>query len=233
MDKPLPLWFILLLPLYGGGFLAVLLFPAAGDWRWFEGWAYTISFAINIGISYAIINQKNPRVLRNRMKVKKEGLTAATKASAGSDRFILPLAAIAFFPTLILPALGHRFGWPKIHVALEMVALVLSNAGLVVMDVAILQNSFASKLLDVNKGQVLVDTGLYAHVRHPLYAGGILMILTLPIALGSWWGLIPAVATALTLVARIPPEEEMLLQGMDGYEEYRTRVKYRLIPKIY
>ena len=114
-----------------------------------------------------------------------------------------------------------------------MAALVLSNAGLIVMDIAILQNSFASKLLDVNKDQVLVDTGLYAHVRHPLYAGGILMILTLPIALGSWWGLIPAAAAALTLVARIPPEEEMLLQGMEGYEEYRARVKYRLIPKIY
>jgi protein-S-isoprenylcysteine O-methyltransferase Ste14 len=104
---------------------------------------------------------------------------------------------------------------------------------LIIMDIAILQNSFASKLLDINKDQMLIDTGLYAHVRHPLYAGAVLMVLTIPIALGCWWALIPAAVAILTLVARIKPEEEMLIRGMDGYEAYRTRVRYKLIPKIY
>ena len=233
MDKPLPLWLVLMLPIYAGGFLAVFLFPVAKDWRWFEGWAYTITFAITTGISYAIINQKNPRVIRNRTKVKKEGLTDATRKSAGSDRFIIPIMSVGFFGALIVPGLGHRFGWSTIPLALEIAGLVLSNVGLIIMNIAILQNSFASKLLDINKDQVLIDTGLYAHVRHPLYAGALLMILTIPIALGSWWGLIPAAVAVLALVARIKSEEEMLIKGMDGYRKYQTRVRYKLIPKLY
>ena len=101
------------------------------------------------------------------------------------------------------------------------------------MDEPLLQNSFASKLLDINPDQVLIDTGLYAHVRHPLYAGALLTILTLPIALGSWWGLIPAAVAGLALVVRTNPEEEMLIKGMAGYQEYQARVRYKLIPKIY
>ena len=233
LDEPLPLWFMLLLPIWAGGFLAIFIFPVAKDWRWLEGWLYVIAFAINIGISYVIINQKNPRVIRNRMKVKKEGLTDVTKKSAGSDRFIMPIMSVGFFGALIVPGLAHRFGWPSIPIAVEIAGLVLSNVGLIIMNVAILQNSYASKLLDINKDQVLVDTGLYSQVRHPLYAGVSLMILTLPIALGSWWGLIPAALAVLTLTARIQSEEEMLIKGMDGYVEYKARVRYKLIPKVY
>ncbi len=79
----------------------------------------------------------------------------------------------------------------------------------------------------------LVDTGLYAHVRYPLYSGAILLALALPIALGSWWGLIPAAVFAMTMLVRIKFEEEMLEKGMDGYTDYQTRVKYKLLPKIY
>ncbi|MGC9397084.1 MAG: methyltransferase family protein [Anaerolineae bacterium] len=233
LDKPLPLWLMLLLPVYAGGFLSLFLFPFAGDWRWFEGWAFVITFALNIGISYLIINQRNPRVIRNRMKLKKEGLTAATRKPAGSDRFIMPIMSLGFFGAFIVPGLARRFGWPTMPLALEMIGLVGFNVGLIIMNVAILQNSFASKLLDINKDQMLIDTGLYAHVRHPLYAGAVLMILSTPIALGCWWALIPAAVAILALVARIKPEEEMLIQGMAGYEDYRIRVKYKLIPWIY
>jgi len=233
LDKPFPLWFMLLLPIYAGGFLSLFLFPVAGDWRWLEGWAYVITFAINMGISYIIINQKNPRVIRNRAKLKKEGLTATTRKSAGSDRFIMPLMSVGFFGALIVPGLGHRFDWATITLTLEFIGLVLSNIGLIIMNVAVLQNSFASKILDINKGQTLIDTGLYAHARHPLYAGATLMILATPIALGSWWALLPAILAVLTLVARIESEEEMLIRGMNGYEDYQKQVKYKLIPGIY
>ena len=101
------------------------------------------------------------------------------------------------------------------------------------MDIAMYQNAYASKILDINKDQKLIDTGLYGHVRHPLYSGAILMILGLPIALGSWISLIPTAIGIVSLIIRIKFEEEMLIKGMDGYEEYRIRVKYKLIPKIY
>jgi protein-S-isoprenylcysteine O-methyltransferase Ste14 len=233
MDKPLPLWLMLSLPIHAGGVLAIFVFLVANDWRWLEGWAYVLTLAANLAITLPIINKKNPRVLRNRMKLKKEGLTDATRRPARSDRFILPISAVGFFGTLIVPGLAHRFGWPSMPIALEIAGLVLSNVGLVIMNMALLQNPFASKLLDINKDQYLIDTGLYAHVRHPLYAGILLMTLTIPIALGSWWGLIPAAMAVLTLVVRIESEEEMLIKGMDGYWEYQTRVRYKLIPKVY
>jgi len=233
LDKPLPLWLILIIPFYAGGIITLFIFPVAGDWSWFEGWAYTIAFAINIGLSYAIINQKNPRVLRNRAKLKKEGLTNATRKSAGSDYIILPIMGLGFLGALIVPGLEHRFTGTSLPLTLIIIGLVLSNVGSVIMSFAMLQNAFASKILDINKDQVLVDTGLYAYVRHPMYSGAVLMIMALPVALSSWWGLIPASVAVLSLLIRIKPEESMLIAGMDGYIEYQSRVKYKLIPGIY
>lgn len=233
MDKPLPPWVMLILPIYLVGILAIFLFPFARDWRWLEAWIFIITLAITMTVGMAIINKKNPRVLRNRMKVKKEGLTAATRRSAGSDRWLFPIMSLGFFGALILPAFDHRFGWSFLPFALEIIGVVLMNAGLIIMNVAMLQNPFASKILDINQDQDLIDSGLYANVRHPLYAGACLLIVAVPIALGSWWGLAPAAAAVMCLVLRIHFEEDMLVKGMDGYQEYQTRVKYRLIPKIY
>lgn len=233
MDQPLPLWLLLLLPLWAAFFMALVVFPAAGDWRWINGWILVLSFAINLGISYAIINQKNPRVIRNRTKMRKSGLTAVTREAAASDRFILPLASIGFLGVLLVPGLGHRFGWYELPFAVAPIGVVIANAGMTLGLMAQLENSYASMILDINQGQKLVDSGLYAQARHPMYAGGIIMILGAPIALGSLWGVIPALLGSLMLVIRIKFEEQMLLKGMAGYDDYRSRVKYKLIPGIF
>jgi protein-S-isoprenylcysteine O-methyltransferase Ste14 len=233
MDKPLPLWSMVVLPLYIVGILAVALFPIAGDWRWLEGWLFNITFTVHMAISFSYINKTNPRVLRNRMKVKKEGLTAATKKSAGSDRFIMPIMGVGFFTALLLPGFAHRMGWEKVPFGLEIAGLALFHAGLLIMNTSMLQNAYASKILDINKGQTLIDSGLYARVRHPLYSGAILMIMSVPVALGSWWGALPAAVGAYTLVVRIKFEEEMLVKGMAGYTDYQKRVPYKLFPGIF
>lgn len=233
MDKPLPLWFMFILPFYMVGILALVIFPLAKDWGWLEAWIFIITFAVTMTIGTAIINKQNPRVLRNRMKMKKDGLTAATKKSAGSDRWIMPLMSIGFFGALILPAWAHRLGWAALPFAVEMIGIVLTNIGLIIMNIAMLHNPFASKILDINQEQNLIDSGIYAQVRHPLYSGASLMIIAIPIALGSWYALIPAAIGVLCLVVRIKFEEDMLIKGMTGYQDYQKRVKYKLIPKIY
>jgi protein-S-isoprenylcysteine O-methyltransferase Ste14 len=233
LDKPLPLWFMLILPLYTGGFLAIFLFPFAGDWRWLEGWIFVISFTIILWIGYLHINKANPRVLRNRMKTRKEGLTAATQKSASSDRWLMPVMSIAFFATMILPAWAHRQDWLTLPFWVELVGLVISCGGNIIVMIAMLQNAHASKILDINQDQKLIDTGMYGKVRHPLYSGFVLIMLGLPIALGYLPGLIPGSIAACCLVLRIKFEEEMLVNGMDGYEEYQQRVKYKLFPGIY
>ncbi len=233
LDQPLPMWIMLIIPIWALLLMSVLVFPVAGDWRWINGWVFGITFAINISVSYLIINKKNPRVIRNRSKLRKTGLTEDTRKSASSDLFIGPLMAIGIFGAIILSGLGYRFDWYTLPFSIAIVGVVIMNGGLALMNMATLQNSYASKLLDINEDQVLVDTGLYSRVRHPLYAGGIVMFLFIPIALGSLWGLIPALLGALMFVVRIEFEEDMLLKGMEGYEDYQSRVKYKLIPKVY
>ncbi len=232
-DKPFPIWAIALIPVYISVIFIIIFFPLSGDWAWIEAWLFIISFVINMTISFLLINKKNPRVLRNRMKVKKVGVTEKTKSSAGSDKFILPILAIGFIGAFLLPVFDYRNQWSTIPFTVEIIGLVVTNIGLIIMDIAMVQNAYASKLLDINKDQKLIDTGLYSHVRHPLYLGAVLMILGIPIALGSWISLIPAAIGVLTIIIRIKFEEEMLIKGMDGYIEYRTRVKYKIIPKIY
>lgn len=232
-DQPIPLLFILAIPVYVCVLMSLFLFPLSRDWGWLEGWAFVITFSVNLGIAYFLINRVNPRVLRNRMKLKKEGLSGKTEKPARSDLFILPLVGIGFLGALILPSLDHRVDWSTIPLAAEIIGLILTNLGTLIMNTALRQNAFASKILDINKDQQLIDSGLYAHVRHPLYAGSILMILTVPIALGSWWGLIPAVVGSLALAARIEFEETMLEEGMEGYRDYQSHVRYKLIPGLY
>ena len=90
LDQPYPTWFLLLVPIFVIVFLSPLVFPFAGDWTWLEGWIFVLSLALNVGIGTAVINRQNPRVLRNRSRLKKQGLTRATEKSASSDRFIMP-----------------------------------------------------------------------------------------------------------------------------------------------
>jgi len=167
------------------------------------------------------------------MKLKKVGVTEKTKKSSRSDLFIMPLLSIGFIGAIVLPPFDFRFQWSIVPFMMEILGLIILNFGLIIMDIAMVQNAYASKILDIDKDQKLIDTGLYGHMCHPLYTGAILMILGLPIALGSWISLISAALGVLALVIRIKLEEEMLIKGMDGYEEYRTRVKYKIIPKIY
>jgi protein-S-isoprenylcysteine O-methyltransferase Ste14 len=233
MDKPLPLWGIALIPVYISALFIIILFPLAQDWAWLEAWLFIISFAFNFTMSYYLINKKNPRVIRNRMKTRKSGITEKTKRSSRSDLFIMPFLSLGFFGAILIPPFDYRFQWTTVPFFGEMIGLVILNCGLIIMDLAMVQNAYASKILDINKDQKLIDTGLYGHVRHPLYTGAIIMILGLPIALGSWVSLIPAALGSLALIIRIKFEEKMLVDGMDGYKEYQSRVKYKLIPKIY
>lgn len=232
-NKPLPLWGIALIPVYISALFIIILFPLAQDWAWIEAWLFIISFVINMTTGYYLINKKNPRVIRNRMKLKKVGVTEKTKRSARSDWFVMPVLSIGFIGALIIPPFDHRYQWTPIPFMVEIIGLIFMNIGLIIMVIAMVQNAYASKILDISKGQKLIDTGLYGHMRHPLYTGAILMILGLPVALGSWISLISAAIGALALIMRIKFEEKMLIKGMDGYEDYQTRVKYRLIPKIY
>lgn len=233
LDKPLPIWVIVSLPFLFAGIFIAIFFPVSKDWIWIEAWIIVVSFSLIMTLNYTLINVKNPRVLRNRMKLKKQGITEKTKSSAGSDLFIMPMIFIGFTGVFLFPAIDHQFQWSNVPPAVKIVGLVFANLGLISMNIAILQNAYASKILDINKEQKLIDTGLYGIVRHPLYTSAILVAISLPFALGSWIALSLAILFVVALIIRIRFEEKMLLEGMEGYKEYQKRVKYKLIPGIY
>jgi protein-S-isoprenylcysteine O-methyltransferase Ste14 len=233
LDQPYSVWFLLFIPLFIAAFLSLTVFPLAGDWAWPEGWIFVLTLSLNIAIGTAIINRQNPRVLRNRSRLKKEGLTRATEKPAASDRFIMPMTAIGGLGAILVAALGHRLGWYSLPFGVAVLGSLMVNLGALLLQAAQNQNAHASKILDINKGQALVDTGLYGRVRHPLYSGFILMMMFWPVALGSLWGLPLALLACSGLVIRIHFEEEMLLKGMEGYADYQSRVKYKLIPGIF
>ena len=233
LDKPLPLLFMIPIPIYLSGIFIAIFFPASGDWAWINAWIIVITFTLNMTINYFLINKKNPRVLRNRMRMKKKGITEKTEKTAGSDKIILPLIFITFTGVFLLPAFDHRFQWSPIPLAGEIIGLIFANIGLIIMNIAILQNAYASKILDINEEQKLIDSGFYGVVRHPLYSGSALLAISLPIGLGSWFSLILGFAFVIILLVRIKFEEDMLIISMEGYKEYREKVRYRLIPGIY
>jgi protein-S-isoprenylcysteine O-methyltransferase Ste14 len=237
MDTPLPIWFLIIIPIIYVLLLGLIPIFIAGKglWGWIEAWIYAVSVSLVTSISLAFVNKNNPRVLRNRLKTKKEGITKATEKPAGTDRIIIPMIGVTYFLTLYFPAVSLRleWGWDAIPFGVELFGVVISILGIVITFLAMNENAYASKLLDISKDQKLIDTGVYGIVRHPMYTGFSLLFLGTPVALGSWVSIFFGALTVFLLIYRIRFEEEMLVVGLEGYVDYRERVKYRLIPGIY
>ena len=159
---------------------------------------------------------------------KKEGFSKP----AGSDKVILPILGVLFMLFFILPSFDYRFGWSSVPIFLKVIGFLILAISFYIIHRSMLENAYASKVLDIRQGQKLIDTGLYAHVRHPMYSGFSLMSIGIPLGLGSWYALIPALLCIGVILIRCRFEEKMLIEGLDGYEDYMKRVKYRIIPYL-
>jgi protein-S-isoprenylcysteine O-methyltransferase Ste14 len=208
-----------------------LLFLPVGRWDWIEAWIYLIIYFIFMTSNVLILNKKNPEVLINRMKTKKEGM----KGRTGSDKWLFPLLSIVFIGLFLLPAFDARYGWSIVPFYIKILGFVLLSIAFYFLFRSMLENAYASKVLDVKKesGHKVIETGPYAIVRHPMYTGFSLMGFGLALGLGSWWTLILAALAMGLLAFRISFEEKMLSKELEGYLEYKEKVKYKLIPKIY
>jgi len=134
---------------------------------------------------------------------------------------------------LIVPALDYRFGWSGASLPVVIVGDLLVIAGFYVVFIVYKENTFASATIEIAKDQKVVSTGPYAIVRHPMYAGGLSLMIGTPLALGSYWGLLAFAAMSPFLVWRIFDEERFLARNLPGYTEYREKVRWRLIPKVF
>lgn len=215
----------------GIGFLAVamglLLFLPAGTLRYWQAWVYlAIFFGASISTTLYLM-KRDPALLDRRLR----GGPTAEKQTA--QKIIMLFASIGFIALLVVPALDHRFNWSKVALAVVIAGDALTALGFYVTFLVYRENTFASATVQVADDQRVISTGLYAVVRHPMYAGGLVMLFGMPLALGSYWGLLAFAATMPFLIWRLFDEERFLSKNLPGYTEYCAKVRWRLIPGVF
>lgn len=207
--------------------VAVLLFVPAGV-AWTDGHVF---FALFFGSSLLItfyLAKADPALLARRTEA---GPTAEKEPR---QKRIQAFASVAFILLLLVPALDHRFGWsPRIPRALVVSGDAMVLAGFVIVFFVFRANTFTSGVIEVAEEQRVIDTGPYAIVRHPMYAGGLVLTAGAPLALGSLLGLVPFGLLAAAIVLRLLDEERYLSANLRGYDAYRAKVKHRLVPCLW
>ena len=208
-------------------FMGALIFGLAGTLRYWQAWLYLVLFFGLSGLLTAELLRRDPALLERRMK----GGPQAERRPA--QRIIMVGASLAFLSLLAVPALDYRFHWSSVPVAGIVLGNVLFAIGFLFVGRVYRENTYTSATIEIHEGQRVVDTGPYAIVRHPMYSGALLYMLGTPLALGSYWGLLGFVLMLLVIVWRLQDEEEMLARELPGYAEYRTRVRWRLLPGVW
>lgn len=140
---------------------------------------------------------------------------------------------LLFVGGFLVAGFDRRFGWSSVPLWVVILASVILLVSYVLYAEVMRENAYLSRTVEVQENQRVVDTGLYGIVRHPMYAVTVWLFLSIPVVLGSWWALLCFLPYVAVIVVRIRNEEKVLLEGLDGYAEYRTRVKYRLFPFIW
>jgi len=207
--------------------MAALAFIPAGTVDYWQAWTF---LAVYLACSLAItlhLMKTDPQLLERRMS----GGPFAEKEP--TQRIIMAIASLGFVGLLVVPALDHRFGWSHMPPALALIGDSLVVLGWLAIFLVFKENTFTSATIELAADHRVISTGPYALVRHPMYAGGLVMLLGMPIALGSWWGVLVLVAMLPALIWRMIDEERFLARNLPGYPEYRKRVKHRLLPLIW
>lgn len=204
--------------------LGTFFFLTAGTLAYWEAWVYLfILFTPMTGLSIYLLRH-DPALLERRLQYKEK-----RKQQKGIIALSYPIFLLAF----LIPGLDKRFGWTNTPIAAIIIAQVLVLTGYAVVIWVFRENSYASRIIEVQAGQKVIDTGPYAIIRHPMYLGvGMLYILS-PLALGSWLAVIPALPLLIILILRIRDEEVALARDLPGYSNYMQKVRYRLIPGIW
>ncbi len=207
--------------------VGLMLFLPAWTFDYWQAWVFLVIFAVFTWIPGIYLMRKNPAALQRRMRA---GPVAETRTA---QKVVSAVRHLSLAAMVVASALDHRFGWSPVPTATCLVGDVLVAVGLGVTMLVIIQNSYAAATVRVEAGQKLVSTGLYGLVRHPMYTGAVIMTMGIPLALGSYWGLVFVIPGVLMLALRIRDEEKLLQEELDGYREYTRKVRYRLVPHIW
>jgi protein-S-isoprenylcysteine O-methyltransferase Ste14 len=204
----------------------LLLFLPAGTFHYWQAWVFLAVFALSTWIPSVYLMRTNPAALERRMR----GPLAETRML---QRVVIGVIFICFPAMFVVSALDHRFGWSPVPATVALAGDVLVAIGLILDMFVVIQNGYAAVNVVVEDGQHLISSGLYGLVRHPMYTGNVILMLGIPLALGSYWGLLFVIPGLIVLVLRIRDEEDLLVHELSGYREYAQHVRYRLLPYVW
>jgi protein-S-isoprenylcysteine O-methyltransferase Ste14 len=201
-----------------------MLFIPAGSLKYWNAWLYIGSLITPMTIALVYLYTHDPSLLEKRIN---------TSEKEKEQKSYVKLSLVWFIISFVLPGLDFRYGWSSVPLWLVLMSVVVMQFGYTLFILVMKQNSYASRVIEIQEKQKLIDTGLYAIVRHPLYLTASIIYISSPLILGSFYALIPIAFLPLMLAYRIINEEKILIDGLEGYKEYMKKVKYRLIPFVW
>jgi protein-S-isoprenylcysteine O-methyltransferase Ste14 len=207
--------------------LGAIVFVPAGTLAYWQGWAFIVVFTVSTNIIGIYLALKDPALLERRIKA---GPGAETRPT---QKALIALAFAGAIGLVIASVLDHRFGWSHVPALVSVLGNALVALGLMIDLLVFRENSYGASTIEKMEGQKVISTGLYALVRHPMYVGVLIMVIGVPLALGSYWGLLLMLFNVPILVLRILDEEKMLALDLDGYTNYMRTVRYRLVPGLW
>ena len=210
--------------LFGVALVGVLIFLPAGTFSYFNGWLLMGILFLPMFLAGIVMMFKNPDLLKSRLKAKEK---------QQKQSLVVKLSGLMFLMGFTVAGLGIRFRWYVLPTGVVVGAAVVFLVAYILYAEVLRENTYLSRTIEVQENQKVIDTGLYGIVRHPMYASTLLLFLSMPIVLGSVYAFLIFLAYPFIIAKRIRHEEKFLEEELDGYSEYKRKVKYRLIPFIW
>ncbi|MBR6568706.1 MAG: isoprenylcysteine carboxylmethyltransferase family protein [Clostridia bacterium] len=210
--------------LLGAVLVALLIFLPAGTLNYFNGWLFMGILFVPMFLAGIVMMVKNPSLLKSRLNAKEK---------EAEQSLVVKLSGLMFLVGFILAGIDFRFGWTDMPGSVVIASAVLFIIAYAFYAEVLRENTYLSRAIEVQEGQKVIDTGLYGIVRHPMYSATLLLFMSMPLVLGSVYSFIIFLAYPFIIAKRIRNEEEVLVRELEGYSEYKNKVKYRLIPFIW
>lgn len=209
-----------------GGFLvlALLVFLPAWTLRYWQGWLLLAILFVPMLVVGAVLMKRSPALLEKRLNAKEE---------QSEQKAVLALSGVMFLAAFVLAGLNYHFGWFVLPAWVSIAAAVVFLGGYALYAEVMRENAYLSRTVEVQEDQKVIDTGLYGVVRHPMYLSTLLLFLSMPLVLGSLFSFGVMLFYIPLIAKRIKNEEQVLLEGLPGYADYRKKVKYKVIPFLW